>query len=164
MMKGWWLDDVQDLILQEYTRLVAQPADVVQVDDDPIELAQGPTRVRRRSASQFIESLADQPLSDDPQENQTITHLKDDLRRYINFDISCSRYSDSSNYNATLFYRKYESQFPLIARLARNFLWVPATSVPADSLFSIMGIIIDEQRNRLEPAVLDSISLIKNNQ
>ena len=53
--------------------------------------------------------------------------------------------------------------FPILSSLAKKILSVTATSVPAESLFSIMGIIVDEQRNRLLPSTLDSISLIKNN-
>ncbi len=141
MMKGWWLDDVQDLILQEYTRLVAQPADVIPVDDVPIEVAQGPSASKISLAVHWvIGRSAAIRWSARESDHHTPQGRVAPLHKF--------KYSDSSNYNATLFYRKYESQFPLIARLARNFFSVPATSVPAESLFSIMGIIIDEQRNR----------------
>ena len=49
-----------------------------------------------------------------------------------------------------------------MTEMARLVLAVKATTVPAESLFSVVGIIQDEQRNRLEPALLGDMALVKN--
>lgn len=91
--------------------------------------------------------------------------IKEEINNFIIFDITPLRTDSSSDskYNALEFYKLYVNQFPLLANVAKQYLSLTATSVPAESLFSVMGIIVDEQRNRLHPSVLDTISLIKNN-
>jgi hypothetical protein len=37
-----------------------------------------------------------------------------------------------------------------------------ATSVPSEALFSITGIILNEQKNNLNPLTLESMSIVEN--
>ena len=46
---------------------------------------------------------------------------------------------------------EHKQVFPNIAKLALNVLFIPATSVPSERLFSTAGQIITERRNRLLP-------------
>ena len=78
-------------------------------------------------------------------------------------DVSRLVTDPDAKYNASQFYQKHGSMFPQLASLSKIILCVTATSVPSEALFSITGIIQNDQRNRLQPSTLDSISLIKNN-
>jgi hypothetical protein len=42
-----------------------------------------------------------------------------------------------------------EYEFPIIARMARDHLAIPATSAPSECVFSVGGNIITKKRNRL---------------
>jgi hAT family C-terminal dimerisation region len=42
-----------------------------------------------------------------------------------------------------------ESQYPNLARMARNYLAIPATSVPSEQCFSLSKNLITDKRNRL---------------
>ena len=48
-----------------------------------------------------------------------------------------------------------ESQYPLIARLARRYFSIPATSVRSEEIFSVAGNILSEKCNRLLPENVD---------
>lgn len=51
--------------------------------------------------------------------------------------------------------------FPVLSRLARIYLAIPATSGPSESIFSIGGDIITKKRNRLSPEMFRWIMLLK---
>ncbi|CAF1024858.1 unnamed protein product [Didymodactylos carnosus] len=58
-----------------------------------------------------------------------------------------------------------KSRFPTIAKIARKYLCVPATSTPSERVFSISGIITSDRRSRLSPDCVNSaIFLNKNSQ
>ena len=50
------------------------------------------------------------------------------------------------------------NEYPILSRLARKYLAIPATEVPSESLFSNFGNIITPQRSLLLPDV--TVSLI----
>ncbi len=56
-----------------------------------------------------------------------------------------------------------KSRYPLLARLAMKYLSAPPTSVSSERLFSTVGEIYDERRNRLNPEHADTLIFIKNN-
>lgn len=62
------------------------------------------------------------------------------------------------------FYRKYSKQFPMLTNLVRRLFCIPATSVPAECLFSKAGIIQSELRNRLNPDLLEYYCFLSHNQ
>ena len=50
-----------------------------------------------------------------------------------------------------------ESLYPLMARLARRYFSIPATSVRSEEIFSVAGNILSEKRNRLLPENVDKL-------
>jgi hypothetical protein len=48
-------------------------------------------------------------------------------------------------------WKNKEKTYPDLARMAKDFLSIPATSVPSERAFSAAGEIADEKRNRLSP-------------
>lgn len=46
-------------------------------------------------------------------------------------------------------WKVHATQFPILSKMARNYLTIPATSVPAERLFSKASLIIRKHRNRL---------------
>lgn len=52
--------------------------------------------------------------------------------------------------NPLVFWKDMEGIYPILAPIARKYLTVVATSVPSERLFSKVGNIITEKRNRLK--------------
>lgn len=46
-------------------------------------------------------------------------------------------------------WRTHETEYPILSKMARDFLSIPATSVPAERLFSKASLVIRKHRNRL---------------
>ena len=59
--------------------------------------------------------------------------------------------TDMTYNNPLDWWRKNESRFPHIAKLAKKLLCIPATSAPAERLFSHAGLIISKTRAALKP-------------
>jgi hypothetical protein len=52
-------------------------------------------------------------------------------------------------------------RFPELARMARDYMSVPASSVPSEQLFSPAGDIITKKRNRLLDSSSSALLLVK---
>ena len=60
--------------------------------------------------------------------------------------------SDRAHENADilLWWKNHQSIYPNLSRMARDFLSIKATSVPAERLFSRSSLLIRKHRNRLK--------------
>ena len=54
-------------------------------------------------------------------------------------------------------------QFPSLAKLAKKYLCVPATSVPAEQVFSVAGEVISKKRSSLKPENVDMLIFLNKN-
>ena len=65
--------------------------------------------------------------------------------------------------NPLLWWKLNEFRFPLLSRVAKMYLAVPATSVPSERVFSTAGDILTAQRANLKPQHLDKLLFLKKN-
>ena len=63
----------------------------------------------------------------------------------------------SSDENCLQWWKKNAERFPTIAKVAKRYLCIPATSVPAERVFSTAGLIINEKRSSLLPENSDML-------
>ena len=49
------------------------------------------------------------------------------------------------------FWKTHRGSYPILSKLARQYLGIPATSVPVERLFSQAGELISAKRNSLQP-------------
>ena len=59
--------------------------------------------------------------------------------------------------DALVWWKINGKRFPILARLAKRYLCVPATSVPAERIFSTAGLVISNQRSSLTPENADML-------
>lgn len=67
------------------------------------------------------------------------------------------------NENPLAWWEKNGFQFPMLGRLAKRYLCVPATSVPAERVFSTAGDVVSSQRSALKPSHVDALIFLKKN-
>lgn len=58
-------------------------------------------------------------------------------------------------------WRTYESRFPNLSRMARDYLAIPATSVPSERCFSIAGSVLTKRRSSMTEGMANSIMCCK---
>ena len=68
-----------------------------------------------------------------------------------------------STFSQLNWWRKHESQLPMMARLAKNILCVPATSTPSERLFSKAGILVNKKRATLKSSKIDMMLFLNAN-
>lgn len=61
------------------------------------------------------------------------------------------------------FWQKREPSYPKLAKLAKKFLMIPATSVPCERVFSKAGELITDRRNRLSAKHVDQLLFLNAN-
>ncbi|CAG8712030.1 2306_t:CDS:2, partial [Scutellospora calospora] len=57
--------------------------------------------------------------------------------------------------------QEHSTDYPILAKLARKYLSIPATSVPSERLFSSAGLTITEKRISLNSEFVESILFLK---
>ena len=81
----------------------------------------------------------------------------------IEFERYCSEPSIALSSNPLDWWRANASRFPLLARMARTYLCVPATSVPCERLFSESGYVINKNRSRLTSKIAEALIQLHHN-
>ena len=86
-----------------------------------------------------------------------LDQAKEEMDAYLNFGtLSLGR-------DPLEWWKEYSSRFPLLARLAKKCLCVPATSVPSERVFSAAGDILSAQRASLDADKVDMLIFLKKN-
>jgi hypothetical protein len=62
-----------------------------------------------------------------------------------------------------LFWKHNSNNYPILSGIVRSIFSIPATSVPSECLFSTVGLIQTDLRNRLAQETLQSITILKEN-
>ncbi|XP_061695574.1 E3 SUMO-protein ligase ZBED1-like [Syngnathoides biaculeatus] len=59
--------------------------------------------------------------------------------------------------DALVWWRQHEVNFPLVAKLAKEYLCIPATSLPSERIFGASGNAVTSKRSCLEPERVDQL-------
>ena len=71
--------------------------------------------------------------------------------------------TDGKLSNPLLWWKENQSQFPILAKLARDFLSIPATSAPSERVWSRAANVLTLKRANLSPEVASRIMFIREN-
>ncbi len=62
-----------------------------------------------------------------------------------------------------LWWKENQNKYPVLAKLARMYLAIPATSTPSERVFSVASKVISKFRNRLDPAMAGKVLYVSEN-
>lgn len=65
--------------------------------------------------------------------------------------------------NPLAWWKSNQNSYPLLARLAKSLLCIPATSVPSERVFSTAGDIVTQQRSNIKSKHVDILIFLKKN-
>ena len=88
---------------------------------------------------------------------------EEELERYLNAMNLPLEDSEGEENDPLLWWKKNEEVFPILAKLARIYLAIPATSAPTERIFSKASLVINRLRSRLTPANAGMAIFLKSN-
>ena len=135
-MRGRLKDTVLNLLATDSDPSTATP----QEDDADME----PPR-KRRSVLAYLEGDVYQM---EPQSSQ-LEGPAAELQAYISEPVHIK--------HPLTWWKHYEGRFPALAKLARRFLCIMGTSVPAERVFSVAGLTVTKSRAALDPDTVDML-------
>jgi len=65
--------------------------------------------------------------------------------------------------NLITWWKANQERYPLLAKLAKQLLCIPATSVPSERVFSVSGTITNAKQNCLKPENVDTLIFLTKN-
>jgi len=79
------------------------------------------------------------------------TQIKDELETYLNEPVAPGPdpVKNSPGIDTLTYWKHNEYRFPVLARMARDYLCIQGTSTSVERLFSAAGNVITEKRNRI---------------
>ena len=117
---------------------------------DSLETAQSTDAVpkKKQSAMAFL-------LASDTQENAG--QHEEEIERYLREP------SLKEEENCLQWWSRNVHNYPALSKVAKRYLCIPATSVPAERVFSTAGMIINEKRSSLLPQNADMLIFLNKN-
>ena len=124
-----------------------------------------PPKKRAKGEAQLLQLLGDDADDDDIQSHTadkgpmeiTETQIRHELELYYKLP------KMQMTGDPLAFWKASVATYPILARLAKRFLAIPATSVKCERLFSTAGNIVTDLRNRLEPENLRALLFLNKN-
>ena len=92
----------------------------------------------------------------------TATHTDNDYSHEIDRYLSHQPTIDEQE-NGLLFWKRNEKMYPSLARLAKEYLAIPSSSVPVENMFSTTGLVMNAKRSSLDALNMNMISFIHDN-
>ena len=96
------------------------------------------------------------PNASNSDRSASVKELDRQIRIYENMDID-----DDYDNNPFTFWYKYKTDLPLLAKIAKSVLVIPASSAAGERHFSIIGQIVTELRSSLDPDCLEALVVLK---
>lgn len=130
----------------EKAKASKRPADAI----DPIE---EPAAVKKQK-------LVDRAVARFTKKTEGEESLASEFERYRNY---VDPNINTSDFDVRLWWRVNAARFPIAARVARRYLAIPATSAPAERVWSVAGNFIDDHRARLRDDNVEALIMCHQN-
>ena len=112
--------------------------------------SQSPKRKKKKTALAIL-------LGEDEDDDSTVFTTSEEFEKYL------KEFPLKSSENCLEWWAKNKHTYPNLAKLATQYLCVPATSVPAEQVFSVAGEIVNTKRASLKPENVDLLIFLNKN-
>lgn len=116
-----------------------------------------PEEKRKKSLSSFFKMQSKSSMGSSSCDTLSEDSIKMELRSYLQTQ------EVDSNTDPLTWWKSREVNFPRIAKLARQYLCIPATSTPSERVFSTGGNIVTCHRAALKPDAVDRLIFLARN-
>jgi hypothetical protein len=96
--------------------------------------------------------------SNDDNSNTNYQNNTNEYNNYLNLPLI----SDNIKIDTLTWWKAHQEEFPTLAKIAKDYLSIQATSVPSEQLFSLAGHTIRKTRTRLHPETTRACLCLKN--
>jgi hypothetical protein len=119
---------------------------------------------KKTGAARFIPDSSSEDESECEDTEATLLATVSTEFRLYKADTGCPMASPDGTYNCPLeWWRIYHAQYPNIWNLAQRILSIPATSAPAERVFSAASNIVNKKRVNLKPESVDLLIFLRGN-
>ena len=94
--------------------------------------------------------------------NSPAERAKNEMDRYLSEPLNIESLKDK-NFCVYKWWSSHEPSYPMLSRVARGFLCIPATSTPSERVFSLAGNIVTKKRCLLLPQNVDKLIFLNMN-
>lgn len=143
------ISKIENHVRATYRRYKKELEDEQRISKDSNSTQERRSR-RKASANSSNEDVEDDLFFSDDQGDS-----EDEVLRYLS--AACSRRETRVHD----FYNENKSAYPVLFRMAKDFLAIPAMSAPLERLFSQVGDIVTKKRNRLLPGTIQKLAILK---
>lgn len=116
-----------------------------------------PKKLKKSSTLESLLGAVYSPTVEENGQKTTATRAEDEIRRYR------AEKPAGLNENPLTWWRSNEREYPLLARLAKQYLCVPGTSIASERVFSTAGDIVTAKRSCLTPDHVNELIFLHKN-
>lgn len=120
------------------------------------------------SSRDLLDFDEDEDEDEDQDENSEVdidedVGLHKEAKRHIRNYLDADAFIDNKKRTVLGWWKEHRFEHPIVARLARIWLAVPATSTASERVFSDCGVCLPARRNRLSPKMLENQIMVRRN-
>lgn len=127
-------------------------------------------RVKPIGTDEEFEVELNNLLSESESEEEEVEEkepLKEELDKYLQLQVSWpvkkANEEKTPRPDRSNWWKQNHKDFPILSKLARRFLAIPASSVPAERVFSVGGTLVSKKRSRLTPGHVEMLLFLNKN-
>ena len=140
-----------------------------ELEQEPEQQNKAENRLRQRSTLDDILASLDNAGdgAPTPSNNKTLEGCRDELNRYIQSQglpiVQNTPAVDGKRkyHNPLVWWSQNERFFPILSKLAKRILAIPATSCPSERVFSVAGRIVSARRAKLSTSNVSMLLFLK---